>query len=920
MTHVEIAVFRKHKGALSKKIWLDRDGKVCSDGSGCRMALGEGWRVRLNGVKSLADLIERTRTNEALVLGRLRADLPDQVDVVPARELGRNPPDNVIARTGEYLHFAAGAPAYLLLDHDRKGQPAAVATRMKAAGGFWEAVIAAVPALAGAAYVRRRSTSAGLYHEVSNEWLSGSAGEHIYVAVSDGADIERALKTLHERLWLAGMGYYVVGAAGQLLDRSIIDAAVYGPERLVFEGAPELEPPVAQDRDVRRPRVHDGDIIDTAAVIRPLSEKEAVQLARLKGEARDRLKPQVAETRKLWAQEFADRHGMSEAEAEQIAADATRHRLDPAFELEFDEHGKCTVADVLADPDRYVGESLADPLEGVAYGRGKAKVFQRSDGQLMINSFAHGGIKYQLAGQDERENSSRELPVIQVVSGEIARAVDEAQDAILTARLNIFVRGGGVLVEPREREKEAADKRRVKTTILVMTPKPRLAYLINKRAAAFEKYDGRRNDWVRIDPPDKVTEMLLTLGDWKFPEVTGVVSAPTLRPDGSILSQYGYDPATRLWCDSTLTLPDIPERPSRSWAEKSLQLYKELLAGFPFVSKVDRAVALSAIMTTVLRGAYSLVPLFLIVAHDPGTGKSYLVDVIASIITGRWCPVITPGKDSEEMEKRLGAVLLEGGAIVSLDNLDFNLEGAMLNQMLSQPVVKVRPLGQSAVPECEWRGTLFATGNNVRAVGDLVRRVLTCNMDAKMERPEQRRFEFKPITRVLNNRASFIAAAIIIARAYRASNRPASNCVSLGGYEDWSEWVREPLLWLGEADPVESMDAARASDPARAAARELLERWRRVIGMGKAVSVRQIIGIANEDNRNGLHRYPEFRSFLIEHAGTPRGDAIDPLRLGHWLQQEHGRVYDGLRIDMVQHKGRANDYVLVKCDSGAATI
>jgi putative DNA primase/helicase len=515
---------------------------------------------------------------------------------------------------------------------------------------------------------------------------------------------------------------------------------------------------------------------------------------------------------------------------------------------------------------------------------------------------------------EDGEGSTPGLPVIKVVSGEIARAVDEAQDAILAARLNIFVRGGGVLVEPREREKEAADKRRVKTTILVMTPKPRLAYLINKRAAAFEKYDGRRNDWVRIDPPDKVTEMLLTLGDWKFPEVTGVVSAPTLRPDGSILSQYGYDPATRLWCDSTLTLPDIPERPSRSWAEKSLQLYKGLLAGFPFVSKVDRAVALSAIMTTVLRGAYSLVPLFLIVAHDPGTGKSYLVDVIASIITGRWCPVITPGKDSEEMEKRLGAVLLEGGAIVSLDNLDFNLEGAMLNQMLSQPLVKVRPLGQSAVPECEWRGTLFATGNNVRAVGDLVRRVFTCNMDAKMERPELRRFEFKPITRVLNNRASFIAAAIIIARAYRASNRPASNCVSLGGYEDWSSWAREPLLWLGEADPVESMDAARVSDPARAAARELLERWRRVIGIGKAVSVRRIIGIANEDNRNGLHRYPEFRSFLIEHAGTMRGDGIDPVRLGRWLQAEHGRVYDGLRIDVLTHKGRVNDYVLTEMD------
>jgi hypothetical protein len=395
---VEIAVFRKRKGALSKKIWLDDDGQVKSDGSACRMASGEAQRVKLNGVESLAELIDDMRTNEALALGRLRAELPDQVNVVLARGLREKRPD-VIARTGEFLHYAPGAPAYLLLDHDRKGQPKAVAAKLKEAGGFWEAVIAAVPALAGAAHVRRRSTSAGLYNEDTNKSLPGSAGEHVYVAVSDGTDIERALKTLHERLWLAGLGYFVVGAAGQLLDRSIIDAAVYGPERLVFEGTPVLVPPVAQDRDERRPRAQNGDIIDTTVALPALDEVEAARLAELKAEARDRLKPQVADARKAWAKEFAARHGISEKEAEKIAADATRHRLDPAFELEFDDYGRCTVADVLREPDKYVGETLADPLEGVAYGRGKAKVFRNADREVMINSFAHGGIRYTLVGQ-----------------------------------------------------------------------------------------------------------------------------------------------------------------------------------------------------------------------------------------------------------------------------------------------------------------------------------------------------------------------------------------------------------------------------------------------------------------------------------------------------------------------------------------
>jgi hypothetical protein len=35
------------------------------------------------------------------------------------------------------------------------------------------------------------------------------------------------------------------------------------------------------------------------------------------------------------------------------------------------------VRDVLTNPDRYVGETMVDPVEGVAYGTGKAKIMRR---------------------------------------------------------------------------------------------------------------------------------------------------------------------------------------------------------------------------------------------------------------------------------------------------------------------------------------------------------------------------------------------------------------------------------------------------------------------------------------------------------------------------------------------------------------
>jgi putative DNA primase/helicase len=518
--------------------------------------------------------------------------------------------------------------------------------------------------------------------------------------------------------------------------------------------------------------------------------------------------------------------------------------------------------------------------------------------------------------QQRNPTQRDDLPVIRVVDGQIARVVDQAQSALIDTGLPIFVNVGR-LVEPITVERDAADGRTTPSTVLARIDGQMMRYLLNKHAAVFERYDGRRQTWRVTNPPSEVAAMLLGLKHWQFPEVIGVVGAPTMRADGTVLNQTGYDPQTRLWCYADMDLPPIPDRPTHQQAMTALRLYMDLLSGFPFVSETDLAVALAAILTVVLRGAFDLTPMFLVVAHDVGNGKSYLVDLLATLVTGRCCPVMSPGSTSEEMEKRLGAVLLEGGSVVSLDNLSFDLDSDLLCQILTRKTVKVRRLGVSEVPECEWRGTIFATGNNVRVRGDLVRRTLTCNLDAKVERPELRKFRFDPIARVHSGREDYIAAAITIVRAYRAVGRDAVDVRPLGGYAAWSAAVREPLLWLGEHDPVKSMDAARAADPMRAAAYQLVEDWQALFGIDKVVSVRDIIDTANRTREPGV---PGFRALLLEHAGTQRGDEIVRNRLGTWLRQQHGKVYAGLRIDLVQHKGAANEYVLRQIDDHEGAI
>jgi hypothetical protein len=429
-------------------------------------------------------------------------------------------------------------------------------------------------------------------------------------------------------------------------------------------------------------------------------------------------------------------------------------------------------------------------------------------------------------------NASQARSIIRVAGGDLSREADEAERALIGVGLPIFVRAGA-LVSPVCEEAPAAKDR--KTTIARLR-KLTVDELIDRlsRHADFQRYDARAKKYVSIDPPERVAKIILARqGVGKFPPVAGVITTPTLRPDGSLLGEPGYDASTRLYLalDPQFAMPAMSAKPTREDALQALSLLRDVLSGFPFVSPIDRAVALSGILTAVLRGAVSVAPMHVFRAHTPGTGKSLLVDVAAITATGRRCPVIAAGKTEEETEKRLGALLRDGVPLVSLDNVSGELGGDALAQMTERPLVRIRILGKSGAPEFECKAAIFATGNNLVLVGDMVRRAVVCTLDAGVERPELREFKFDPIDRVLQNRGAYVAACLTIARAYVAAGAPKVRG-PLGSYGEWSDMVRAPLIWLGEADPVDSMETAREEDPELAAIRELFGQCRITLATG----------------------------------------------------------------------------------------
>jgi hypothetical protein len=314
----------------------------------------------------------------------------------------RTTPDGlpVIARSRTYVDYRPG-PAWMLCDFDRKGMPASVSAAIGDAGGMWPALLSVMPGLAQAARVTRASTSAGLWRIDTGEALPHSGGEHHYILAVDGADIDRALRTLHDMCWLHGLGWYLIGASGQMLERSVVDSTVRFGERLSFEGAPEVVPPLTQDTAARAPVAHEGCAIDTKIVIPVLTDYER---GRIRGEAEstdrnwNRAPRRSGGSRLEVAEDICNRTGMPQVAAMRIVTARHDRVLLPHIMLDFDHSEPASVEDVLTQPDEFIGETLADPLEGAGYGRGKAIVLRSKiePQRIVINSFAHGHAFYRL--------------------------------------------------------------------------------------------------------------------------------------------------------------------------------------------------------------------------------------------------------------------------------------------------------------------------------------------------------------------------------------------------------------------------------------------------------------------------------------------------------------------------------------------
>ena len=257
------------------------------------------------------------------------------------------------------------------------------------------------PAFGQVACLTRPSSSSGLYDARTGAPLPAGGGEHVYFVADDQSQHKAILHAFQRLAWTKGYGRLELSRNGATLIRGPVDVSVGSPERLIYEGAPELEHPIAQHP--RHCTVRPGGMLDTQAFL-AYADREAPQemVDKLIGEAeaKDTFQARKAEVRHAWEQEYIAQRVSEGAEEVQARAEiaALDHQVLLGSAIFVTRSGaRITVGEILFDPGKYEGEIGPDPIEGRGYGTTTARVMAaRPGGAPVIFSFAHGGMIYAL--------------------------------------------------------------------------------------------------------------------------------------------------------------------------------------------------------------------------------------------------------------------------------------------------------------------------------------------------------------------------------------------------------------------------------------------------------------------------------------------------------------------------------------------
>lgn len=358
---------------------------------------------------------------------------------------------------------------------------------------------------------------------------------------------------------------------------------------------------------------------------------------------------------------------------------------------------------------------------------------------------------------------------------------------------------------------------------------PTLAHLLAQHTYTFRV--APKGVVEEFTPPREVLSAALAPREWPgVRPLHGIIGAPVLRRDGTLLQEPGYDPATGLYLAPTVQLDPIPERPSAEQVEEARGfLVERFLVDFPWTSKADRANYLALMVSPALRPFLRcLTPFGIITATMPGSGKTILTAAIGLLYGQR---VLSWPDADEELRKSITAVMAEPVGAVVFDNL---AEGAVIDspilaRLITEHTWSDRRLGSSANVAYSNDRLWLATGNNLAVGGDMASRTVLVRLDPDMPHPEERSgFTIPDLPAWImeqGNRRTLLKHVLTLVVDWCAAGAPAADSVTMRQFTPWARAVGGFLAHHGIEGFLTNVDQVRAVDESDEEWTAFLGRW-----------------------------------------------------------------------------------------------
>ena len=319
-----------------------------------------------------------------------------------------------------------------------------------------------------------------------------------------------------------------------------------------------------------------------------------------------------------------------------------------------------------------------------------------------------------------------------------------------------------------------------------------------------------------VTPPTSILAAALAPKEWsRLRPLFGIVGAPVLRPDGTLLQSPGYDEATGLYLASKVPLDPVPAAPTAAQVRAARDfLLGQFLGDFPWIGPADKANYLGLLATPILRSYLrTLIPFGVVTSSMPGSGKTILTCGLGMLYGQR---ILTWTSNDEELRKSITSVLADPVGTIIFDNLAEGtiVDSPVLARLITDRTWADRLLSKNAIAAFQNDRVWTATGNNLRLGGDMRTRSVLISLNPDTPRPEERTgFAIPNLDQwilVPANQRQVLWHLLILVTDWTRSGAPRQTGLTMRQFTPWAEAIGViPPPSPGRGLPRERRDRAR---------------------------------------------------------------------------------------------------------------